>query len=73
MAKIKTLAIPSAGEAAEQLEFAYIAGGNAKWCRHYENCVQFLIKINPHYAMASNPTSISSGKMKTSVHTKICL
>ena len=35
-AKIKTLAIPSAGNVVElELEFSSIADGNAKWHKHY--------------------------------------
>ena len=35
MAKSKPLTTSSAGKDAEQQEFLFIAGGNAKWCGHF--------------------------------------
>ena len=64
MAKSKPLTTSSAGKDAEQQEFLFIAGGNAKWCGHFgEQFKGFLRSDTRSYHMIQESYSLVLAQM----------
>ena len=68
--------MPSVGEDVERLEPSYTAGGNVKWCRHFENSLAIpqLIKYQvTMWPSNSTPKYIPKRNLKTCPCKNLCM
>lgn len=53
MAKVRRLTAPNVEEDTEQLEFPYLADGDAKWYSHFGNQYGGILSSYPHITHAT--------------------
>ena len=56
-------------------KLSYVAGGNVKWHKYFEELCEFLVKLNLHlpHDLAIPPAGIHPSEMEMSVHINTCV